>query len=97
MLVLRTERMALFKVGQVVATPAALAHCNHHSVDALNMIWRHAGGDWGDLCDDDIAANVHAIQHDLRVLSAYIVGGEKMYVITDWDRTATTLLMASEY
>ena len=60
------------------------------------MIWRHAGGDWGDLCDDDIAANVHAIQHDLRVLSAYIVGGEKMYVITEWDRTATTLLLASE-
>ena len=89
--------MALLKLGQVVATPAALAHCQQHATDALSMIWRHAGGDWGDLCADDIAANVHAIKHDLRVLSAYQVGDEKLYVITEWDRSATTLLLASEY
>ena len=97
MLALRTERMALLKLGQVVATPAALAHCETHGTDALQLIGRHAGGDWGDLCADDIAANVHAIQHDLRVLSAYRVGDQKLYVITEWDRTVTTLLMASEY
>ncbi len=89
--------MALFKLGQVVLTTASLAHCNHHNVDAQSLIWRHAGGDWGDLCADDVAANVQAIQHELRVLSAYNVGGAKLYVITEWDRSVTTLLMASEY
>jgi hypothetical protein len=89
--------MALFKLGQVVATPTSLAHCEEHGTDALQLIGRHASGDWGDLCADDVAANVHAIQQDLRVLSAYSIGGQKLYVITEWDRTATTLLMASEY
>ena len=89
--------MALLKLGQVVATPAALAHCEQHATDALQLIGRHSSGDWGDLDADDVAANVHAIQHDLRVLSAYQVGDEKLYVITEWDRSATTLLMASEY
>ncbi len=89
--------MALLKLGQVVATPASLAHCELHNVDALALIGRHAGGDCGDLCADDVAANVHAIQHDERVLSAYSVGDQKLYVITEWDRSVTTLLMASEY
>ena len=89
--------MSLFKLGQVVATPASLAHCEQHYVDVLALIGRHAGGDWGDLCADDVAANVHAIQHDERVLSAYSIGDQKLYVITEWDRSVTTLLMASEY
>ena len=89
--------MALFKLGQVVATPAALAHCEKHGTEALQLIGRHSSGDWGDLCADDVAANVHAIQHDERVLSAYRVGDQTLYVSTEWDRTATTLLMASEY
>ena len=89
--------MALLRLGQVVATPAALAHCELHGTDALQLIGRHCNGDWGDLGADDVAANVHAIQHDLRVLSAYSVCGAKLYVITEWDRSVTTLLMASEY
>ena len=89
--------MGLLKLGQVVATPTSLAHCESHNVDALTLIGRHAGGDWGDLCADDVAANVHAIQHDERVLSAYSIGDQKLYVITEWDRSVTTLLMASEY
>ena len=89
--------MALFELGQVVATPGALAQCERHSINPLLLIGRHIGGDWGDLREDDVAANVHAIQHDLRVLSAYSVGDTKMYVITEWNRSVTTLLMASEY
>ena len=45
----------------------------------------------------DVQANVHAIQHDERILSAYKLHGEKLYVITEWDRSVTTLLLASEY
>ena len=89
--------MALFKLGQVVATPGALAHCQQHSVNPLLLLGRHIGGDWGDLCADDVAANVHAVQHDERILSAYVLHDAKIYVITEWDRSVTTLMLAREY
>jgi len=89
--------MALFELGEVVATRGALAHCERHSINPLLLLGRHIGGDWGDLDADDVSANVHAVQHDERILSAYKLHGEKFYVITEWDRTATTLLLASEY
>jgi hypothetical protein len=89
--------MALFKVGQVVATQGALAFCEQHSINLLLLLGRHMGGDFGDLDECDVQANVHAMQHDERILSAYRLNGEKLYVITEWDRTVTTLLMASEY
>ena len=89
--------MALFELGQVVATPGALAFCEQHSISPLLLIGKHAGGDWGDLDGSDVQANVHAIQHDERIFSAYRLHGEKLYVITEWDRSVTTLLMAREY
>jgi len=89
--------MALFEVGQFVATTGALAHCERHSINPLLLLGKHAGGDWGDLGADDVAANVHAVQHDERILSAYVLNGEKLYVITEWDRSVTTLLLANEY
>ena len=89
--------MALFKLGQVVATPGALALCQRHNINAMQLIGRHAGGDWGDLCADDVIANVHALQHDERILSSYTLYDEKLYCITEWDRSITTLLLAKEY
>lgn len=89
--------MPLFKLGQVVATPGALAHCERHSINPLLLLGRHIGGDWGDLCADDVAANVHALQHDERILSMYVLHGVNLYVITEWDRGATTLMLATEY
>ena len=89
--------MALFKVGQVVATQGALAFCEKYSIAPMLLIGRHMGGDFGDLDESDVQANVHAMQHDERILSAYRLHDEKLYVITEWDRSVTTLLMASEY
>ena len=89
--------MALFKLGQVVATPGALAHCERHSINPLLLLGKHIGGDWGDLCAEDVAANVRAVQNDERILSAYVLHGEKCYVITEWDRSVTTLMLAREY
>jgi len=89
--------MSLFDLGQIVATPGSLAFCERHSVNPLLLLGRHMGGDFGDLDASDVQANVHAIQHDERILSAYKLYGEKLYVITEWDRSATTLLLASEY
>ena len=89
--------MKLFKLGSIVATPGALQLCEQHKIDPLSLINRHAAGDWGDLCIEDVQANADAIATVGRVLSSYVIHGEKLYVITEWDRSATTLLLANEY
>ena len=89
--------MALFKLGAIVATPGALQFCEEHSIDPLGLIGRHAGGDWGDLDKDDVAANVHGIKHDLRVFSSYQFRQGKVWIITEADRSSTCLLLPDEY
>ena len=89
--------MALFKLGSVVATPGALHFCEEHKIDPLLLLGRHAAGDWGDLTADDVAANVHAVQHDLRVFSSYKFSDGKVWVITEADRSSTCLLLPDEY
>ena len=88
---------ALFPLGRVVATPGALEQCEKCNVSPLSLIGRHHHGDWGNLCADDLAANESALFAGGRLLSAYVMAGTKLYVITEWDRSATTLLKASEY
>jgi len=63
-----------------------------------NCLKRHAAGDWGDLCQEDRAANSQALIHGGRLLSAYEHNGlPKIWVITEWDRSVTTVLFPSEY
>ena len=55
-------------------------------------------GDWGELSESDRQANEHALKHDLRVLSAYTLRtGERIWIITEGDRSVTTILLPSEY
>lgn len=59
---------------------------------------RHADGDWGDLGDEDKQANEAAVEDDERIVSAYkFDDGRKMYIITEWDRSYTPVLLADEY
>jgi hypothetical protein len=89
--------MSLFKLGEVVATPGVLQLCEAHAVNPLLLLGRHSSCDWGNLDAADVAANVHAVQHDLRILSSYIVGSAKVWVITEADRSSTCLLLPDEY
>lgn len=89
--------MALLELGRTVATPAALRVCEAQGVQPMTLLRRHAGGDWGDLCAADVQANVEAIQHGLRVLSSYALGQDKIWVITEADRSSTCLLLPEEY
>lgn len=82
-----------FQLGRIVITRGAIVHCEVHSIDALSLLARHAAGDWGDLGEDDKAANESAVTGDYRILSAY---GD-FYIITEWDRSATTILLKTEY
>lgn len=87
----------LFSSEICIATPDALEWLKARKVHPHSLLDRHFFGDGGELCDDDKEANAYAIDHGERVLSCYKIGGEKVYVITEWDRSVTTVLMASEY
>jgi hypothetical protein len=59
---------------------------------------RHANGDWGEVDEHDREANEYAVENGLRVLSAYTLSsGEKIWIITEADRSSTTILLPSEY
>ena len=87
----------LFKLGELAITPAARGTLDKHSVYAFELFGRHVHGDFGDLCDEDKAANTVAIEAGDRILSSYRLGSDKVWVITEADRSVTTILMASDY
>ena len=93
-----------FRLGQVVATPGALDAFQRTGQSPTIFLQRHAAGDWGDLCDEDKRANDAAIAHEgdperhARVLSAYRLKDQtKIWIISEHDRSATTILLPSEY
>ena len=90
----QTTRLPL---GHVVATPGALDVARTHGLDVLSLLHRHRDGDWGAVSDHDARANDHAVEHGARVLSAYETAGGRLWVITEADRSATTVLLPSEY
>jgi hypothetical protein len=64
----------------------------------MQALRRHARGDWGDLDDEDLQANERALKDGTRLLSAYhSSAGTKFWIITEWDRSATTVLLPEEY
>ena len=92
-----------FRLGQTVATPAALKAIQQAGQSPAEFLDRHVRGDWGDLCADDRALNDEAIQDGSRILSAYMTrAGEKIWIITEATddrgrRSATTILLPDEY
>ena len=87
-----------FELGQVVATPAAIEALAVSGEDALKFLRRHVAGDWGTVGAADSAANDRALAEGSRVLSAYRTAkGETIWIITEADRSATTLLLPSDY
>jgi hypothetical protein len=63
----------------------------------MRCLERHANQDWGDLCSEDKKANDDAVRHGGRVLSSYELRGDKLWIITEADRSVTTLLTPEEY
>jgi hypothetical protein len=88
----------LFPAGQIVATPSALALLEQANKSPLEFLSRHLRGDWGDLCQDDKTENELSLKHGFRLMSSYRVNETEMpWVITEPDRSATTILLPSEY
>jgi hypothetical protein len=93
-----SEPKALFALGQLVATPGALEKIQEAEQSPLELIARHVTGDWGELDEEDRNENKLSLEKGYRILSAYILrSGVKVWVITEADRSVTTVLLPSEY
>lgn len=87
-----------FKLGQLVATPGALQALESAGQSAIEFLSRHQQGDWGDCCQNDRKENEYSVNRTLRIFSVYHTEkGEKLWVITEADRSSTTVLLPSEY
>ncbi len=84
-------------LGRVVATPGALETILGAGGDPFSYVARHASGDWGDLCASDRRENERSLRHGWRILSSYPVGEGRVWVITEADRSVTTILLPEEY
>ena len=95
---------AKFNLGQIVATSGAIDALNLSAQSATVFLARHVTGDWGDVCKEDRQSNDDAVANEgdadkqSRVLSQYSTGnGTVLWIITEWDRSYTTLLLPAEY
>ena len=85
-------------LGRTVATPGALEALQGAGESPLGYLARHATGDWGDLDADDKRENELSVREGYRILSAYHLGtGVKLWIITEADRSSTTILLPEEY
>ena len=108
-LVLKLFDKPLFRLGQILATPSALAARDQLGVDPLFLVLgRHVLGDYGDLCDEDRELNTHSLMNGMRIFSSYKFTAataatgdstttETVWVIPEADRASTTILLPSEY
>lgn len=90
--------IAAFSIGRIVATPGALRALERANQSADVFLARHAAGDWGELDREDIRENEYSLAHGFRLLSSYTTAtGSKLWIITEADRSVTTLLLPDEY
>lgn len=91
--------MGPLPLGRVLATPGALRVLSEAGEDPFRLLARHATGDWGELDAHDRRENERSLRNGWRVLSSYPLGedGGKVWIITEADRSATTVLLPEEY
>lgn len=89
----------LFPLGRIVATPGALELLASARTDALELLSWHVSGDWGKVSPEDARENHLSVREGFRIVSSYPVGGEgeKVWIITEADRSSTCVLLPSEY
>lgn len=88
----------LFPLGKVFMTPGALTSLARNKMSEVLLLARHVHGDWSEMHEDDQETNLQAIEEGGRVLSAFAMRDQtKIWVITEADRSVTTLLLPEEY
>jgi hypothetical protein len=87
-----TRLKPLFHPGRLLVTPAAMAALRTNGVPVICVMLRHISGDWGSISEDDKRENDLSINAGLRLLSVYRLPDQaRMLVITEWDRSHTTI------
>ena len=90
------DSLAKFPLGQIVATPNALDSIPNDEI--LTALSRHVRGDWGTLDEEDRNANERALKHGSRLFSAYdSTSSLRFWIITEHDRSITTVLLPQDY
>ncbi len=94
-----TPAKRLFSLGQIACTPGALQALSAEGITGAQLLQRHEIGDWGDLEESDLQENTLSVVEGFRILSAYTLShiNVKIWVITEADRSSTTLLLPEEY
>lgn len=85
------------KLGRTVCTPGAKQIMDERGINAYGLLQRHASGDWGELTEDDKQLNRRAVENGGQVLSSYSERDAQIWVITEGDRSVTTILLPEEY
>jgi len=94
----KTEHKPLFDLGQLVATPGALAALEKSGQSPMDFLSRHVTGDWGEIPDEDRKENQFSLEKGFRLMSSYTTtAGDRVWVITENNRSHTTLLLPDEY
>jgi hypothetical protein len=92
------KKQQVFELGQIVATPSARAALEKASQEPGDFLKRHVACEWGDMSAEDRKENDFSLEHGFRLLSSYRTNaGDKLWIITEADRSATTLLLPEEY
>ncbi len=89
--------MGPFPLGRVVATPGALELLEEAGEDPLLLLARHNSGDWGELDLHDRQENALSLKNGWRLVSRYPIAGGVVWIITEADRSVTTILLPEEY
>jgi hypothetical protein len=95
---MKTVSKTKFSLGQCVATPGAREALRSAEQSPIEFLARHVRGDWGEVSEHDAEANALALEQGFRILSAYRTWlGEELWIITEADRSVTTILLPDEY
>ena len=92
--------MASFKLGKLVMTRGVHSKIKENvdfAVGVLDAFERYQRCDWGDLCDEDKTENELALKNGNRIFAVYNIGNKKIWIITEHDRSVTTILFPEEY
>jgi hypothetical protein len=102
-----TQAEPRFELGELCYTPGALNVMQQYHVSPFQLIARHVSGDWGEVCPEDAQSNEEALQDGLRIFSVYVLppplsksealSPAKVWIITEADRSVTTILLPEEY
>ena len=87
-----------FLLGRVLSTPGALLALEQAGASLSCFLRRHQCGDWGEACEEDAQVNGDALRYGGRLFSVYLLGsGVRIWLITEADRSSSTILLPSEY